>query len=181
MSTTACGHLADIIVGALEDGESGAVRAAVEAHIDQCERCGRQRSVLMELAVGFDPEHRPAGLGLVARVMSEIRDEGIASTSAYDRLPPLWQVLGAGVLLVALSAVVLATGGGDTWHQQIVTGYLDEALHFLGGLSHAIQGLWDAVVPGRGLPILIGCAVIATILNVAFAINIIRRKKETVD
>ncbi|HIA04883.1 MAG TPA: hypothetical protein EYN66_23810 [Myxococcales bacterium] len=181
MSTRECGQLADIIIDSLETAESGQVRTNVQEHLNHCNTCQAHRGVLMELAHGLDPIPYDLSMNFVSRVMNEIRQDNIGVPSAYDRLPPLWQVLGAGVLFVALSAVVLATGGGNDWHQQIVTGYLDDALHFLGGLSQAIRGLWDAVAPGKGLPILIGCAVIATILNIGFMLGTIRKKKETVD
>jgi hypothetical protein len=119
--------------------------------------------------------------------MQEIRGETStidATHGAYDRLPPLWQVFGAGVLFVALTAIMLASGSNaeSEWHTRALTGFMNQALGFLGGMSQGMSELWDAVVPGRALPLLIGCAVLATALNVAFFVNAWRRtSKKTVD
>jgi len=119
--------------------------------------------------------------------MQEIRgDESSAATvhGSYDRLPPLWQVFGAGVLFVALTAIVLASGSNaeSEWHTRALTGFMNQALGFLGGMSQGMSELWDAVVPGRALPFLVGCAVLATALNVAFFVNAWRRtSRKTVD
>lgn len=181
MIDRSCDTLADRIIEALETGHEGAVRETVTRHAPECSRCRERVGELHALAEGLDP--RPAVIrpGFVGRVMDEIRGEARAHSGAYDRLPPMWQLLGAGALLVALAAVVLATGGqGDAWHSRALTGFLNQALVFLGSLSQGITGLWDAVAPGKGLPILIGCAVLATVLNVALVVSCLRRRKETV-
>lgn len=179
MNGHGCVALADALVAALEEGRCGAVREAVAEHAPGCPDCRDRAGALAILAQGLDPEPPPIRSGFLARVMAEVRGE--PALTAYDRLPPLWQVLGAAVLFVALTAVVLATGGGEAWHERALTGFLDQSLVFLGSLSQGIRGLWDAVVPGRGLPILIGCTVVATILNVALAAGVLRRRRKTVE
>jgi len=176
--TKTCNQLADIIVDAMDNSSPGSVVSAMEQHIATCEKCGSQRNKLMAMANGLDPESQTVSKGFMARVMAEIRGDRAPST-AYDRLPPAWQVLGALGLLVALTAVVLATGGSDEWREQVITGYLNQALVFLGGLSHAITGLWESVAPGRGLGVFVGCAIGATVLNVGFLLGAIKRNKET--
>ena len=119
--------------------------------------------------------------------MQEIRGEEAnanVATGSYDRLPPMWQVFGAGVLFVALTAIVLASGSSaeSEWHTRALTGFMDQALGFLGGMSQGVRGLWDAVVPGKALPLLVGCAVLATALNIGFFVNAWRRaRKQTVE
>ena len=183
MSDRHCDIMADQILAALEIRAPGAVRRAVEKHAPNCPTCRERVGALRALADGLDPPVPAAKPGFVGRVMDEIRgEETVQAPGAYDRLPPLWQVLGAGGLLVALAAVVLATGThADAWHSKALTGFLEQALGFLGGLSAGITGLWDAIIPGRGLPILAGLAVLATVLNVAFIMGAMRRHKKTVE
>ncbi len=182
MVNQSCDTLADGIIQALESGQSGAVRELVMGHAPQCLHCQEHIGELHALAEGLDPESVTVRPGFVARVMDEIRGEPEPHSGAYDRLPPLWQLLGAGALLAMLAAVVLATGGqGDAWHSRALTGFLQQALTFLGSLSQGITGLWDAVAPGKGLPIMIGCAILATILNCALIISVLRTKRETVE
>ena len=178
-----CDIMADHILAALELRAPGAVRGAVERHVPTCGTCRERLGALRALADGLDPAVPAAQPGFVGRVMSEIRGEETRQVAgAYDRLPPLWQVLGAGGLLVALAAVVLATGThADAWHSKALTGFLEQSLGFLGGLSAGITGLWDAIVPGRGLPILAGLAALATALNVAFVVGAMRRHGKTVE
>ena len=159
-----CDILADLIIEALDKGREGAVREAVSTHSGGCVVCREKAGSLAALAAGLDPQMESVRPGFVSRVMEEIRGDELAHQGgAYDRLPPLWQMMGAGLLFVVLSAVVLATGpeAGGEWHNRALTGFLNQALVFLGGLGAGIRGLWDAVVPGRGLPILIGCAIAA--------------------
>lgn len=180
---TAATDLADRIIEALESGRSGAVRDAV-AEYGPLDPVWRERmGTLRAMAEGLDPPMKAVRAGFVTRVMAEIRGEQAVHRGAYDRLPPLWQMLGAGVLFVALAAVVLATGASadSGWQGHALTGFLERALVFLGALSHGIRQLWDAVVPGRGLPILIGCAAVATLLNVAFAVRVLRRRGTTIE
>ena len=172
-----CETLADIVVEALETGRAGAVRAAVDGHVADCGPCRERAGAIRAMAEGLDPPLPAPSAGFVGRVMAEIRGERRQVAGAYDRLPPLWQVLGALALFVALTAVVLATGVGDAWHTRALTGFLDQSMGFLGGLSQAIRSLWDAVAPGRGLPILIACTVVATVLNVAFVVGVLRRRR----
>ena len=170
--------MAEAVVSALEERRYGAVRAAMAAHVGSCAVCSGRAEALGILARELDPEIPAPRAGFIGRVMAELRP----ARTAYDRLPPLWLVFGAGALFVALTAVVLATGGGGgEWHERALTGFLDQSLVFLGSLSQGIRGLWDAVVPGRGLPILIGCAALATALNVAIAVSVLRRKRRTVE
>ena len=78
------------------------------------------------MAEGLDPPIPAPAPGFVGRVMAEIRGEEPEHVGAYDRLPPLWQVLGAGGLMAALAAVVLAVGSGSdaAWHTRALTGFL---------------------------------------------------------
>ncbi len=171
----ACEVLADLVVEALEAGRDGAVRDVVETHARDCVVCRERKGTLSAMAEGLDPPMETVRPGFVSRVMAEIRGEERHS-GAYDRLPPLWQIGGAAALFVALAAVVLAAHpGGETWHGRALTGFLDQALVFLGGLSTGVRGLWDAVVPGRGLPILVGLAIAATALNVALVVRVLKR------
>lgn len=185
--TAGCDEMADLIVEALEDGTPGAVRRVVAEHAPGCARCRERAGALRAMADGLDPPIPATSPGFVGRVMAEIRGEvpggASAPNGAYDRLPPLWQVLGAGGLMVALAAVVLAIGTGSdaAWHTRALTGFLDQALGFLGTLSHGITGLWETVVPGRALPILGILAAVATALNVAFVVGALKRRKETVE
>lgn len=177
-----CDVIADRILEALEETRPGAVRQAVADHAPHCETCRERVGELSAMAEGLDPDIPAVRPGFVTRVMAEIRGSEVEYNGAYDRLPPIWQIAGAAVLLVALTAIVLASGPGaeGAWHERALTGFLDQALSFLGGLGTGIRGLWDSVIPGRGLPILIGCAALATVLNVAFVVGVMRRKKETV-
>lgn len=177
MDTSGCDPLSDVILAALEEGREGAVREAVADHAAECEPCGGRPGVLAAIAEGLDPHIPAVRPGFASRVMNEIRDRE-QHAGAFDRLPPPWQMAGAAALFVALAAVVLAggTGAEGAWHSRALTGFVDQTLVFLGTFSGAIRGLWDAVVPGRGLPILIGCAVVATVLNVGFALSVLKRK-----
>ena len=177
-----CSELADTIVDALETGQPGAVQAAVAEHTESCQRCGERRGEIAALASALDPSLPEPSPSFVSRVMQEIRGQEPASAhsgGSYDRLPPLWQVFGAGVLFVVLTAIVLASGANadSEWHTRALTGFMDQALGFLGGMSQGMRGLWDAVVPGKALPFLIGCAALATVLNIAFFVSAWRRTK----
>ena len=173
------GELADRIIDALEEGREGAVREAVEGFLSDHGGARERAGTLRVLAEALDPPLEVVRPGFVSRVMAEVRgDAHLQHHGSYDRLPPLWQIAGAAALFVALTAVVFAAGptADQAWHQRALTGFLDQALVFLGGLSTGIRGLWDAVVPGKGLPILIGCAVLATVLNVGFIVGALRKK-----
>lgn len=173
------GDLADRIIDALEEGREGAVREAVEDFLSGHGAARERQGTLRVLAEALDPPVEVVRPGFVSRVMAEIRgDARVQHHGAYDRLPPLWQIAGAAALFVALTAVVFAAGptADQAWHQRALTGFLDQALVFLGGLSAGIRGLWDAVIPGKGLPVLIGCAVLATVLNIGFVVGGLRRK-----
>ena len=182
-----CAELADTIVDALETGLPGAVRQAVSAHVEHCAVCSERQGEARALAQALDPEIPQVSHTFVSRVMSEIRGEeaqDAASHGAYDRLPPRWQVFGAAIWVVALTAIVLASGStaDSEWHTRALTGFMDQALGFLGGMSQGISGLWDAVVPGKALPLLVGCAVLATALNITFFVLAARRaRKKTVE
>ncbi|MFT5429982.1 MAG: hypothetical protein ACI9OJ_000655 [Myxococcota bacterium] len=180
---TQCDVMADLIIEALEEGRTGAVRQAVDNHAPHCERCRERVGALRAMAEGLDPPVPAPSPGFVGRVMAEIRGEERSHVGAYDRLPPLWQVLGAGGLMVALAAIVLAIGTGTeaAWHTRALTGFLHQSLGFLGTLSHGITGLWETVVPGRALPILATVAAVATALNIAFVVGALRRHKKTVE
>lgn len=177
--TNTCNQLADIIVESMDSTSSGTVADSLEQHLATCEKCAPHKGRLIAMANGLDPATTSVSKGFVARVMEEIRGD-VGINTAYDRLPPAWQVLGALGLLVALTAVVLATGGTEEWRQQVITGYLNQSLVFLGGLTQTITGLWESVAPGRGLGVFIGCAIGATLLNVGFLLGAIKRNKETV-
>ena len=84
---------------------------------------------------------------------------------------------------MALATVAVATQGDteSAWHTRALTGFVQQALGFLGVLSHGLTDLWETVAPGRALPILVGCTVVATVLNVAFAVRAARRAKKTVE
>lgn len=182
-----CADLADVIVEALETGQPGAVRAAVADHAQVCPICCERAGEAIALAAALDPVVPAVGSSFVSRVMQEIRGEEAKTpiaTGSYDRLPPLWQVFGAAVLFVALTAIVLASGSNaeSEWHTRALTGFMDQALGFLGGMSQGVRGLWDAVVPGKALPLLVGCAVLATALNIGFFVSAWRRaRKQTVE
>ena len=172
-----CDLLVSEIISGMERGNAGSVREAVHTHVQNCNVCSEHRDKWTLLAAGLDPAPVKTSPGFTARVMEEIRGLPSPTDAAYDRLPPLWQVVGAAVLFTVLAAVVLATEPTDAaWHSKALTGFLEQALSFLGGLSQSIKGLWDSVAPGRGLPALVGCALVATALNVAFAIRHVRRQ-----
>ena len=175
-----CDLLADLLIEGLEAGEAGTVRALVEDHVGQCRACQPRAGALRVMANGLDPIPPPVGAGLVRRVMAEVQS---GEPATRDRLPPVWQVFGAAGLFAALATVAIATQGDPSapWHTRALTGFIDQALGFLGVLSHGITGLWESAVPGRAMPILIGCAVVATILNVSFAVRAVRRAKKTVE
>ena len=182
-----CAELADIIVEAMETGRPGAVRDAAMQHSEHCPICSEQVGYVSALASALDPAVPELKAGFVGRIMQEIRGDDAMSPVAhgsYDRLPPIWQVFGAGALFVVLTAIVLASGSTaeSEWHTRALTGFMNQALGFLGGMSQGMSELWDAVVPGRALPLLVGCAVLATGLNVAFFVNAWRRSaKKTVE
>jgi hypothetical protein len=175
-----CDALADLIVEGLETGEPGTVRALVDDHVADCPHCAARGGALRLMASGLDPIPARVGAGFVTRVMTEVRGE---VQSSRDRMPPIWQVFGAAGLFVVLATVVIATQQGENaaWHTRALTGFVDQALGFLGVMSHGITDMWESVAPGRALPILIGCAVVATVLNVAFAVRAVRRARRTVE
>lgn len=179
---THCDTLADLMVEGLESGEPGTLRLLVDDHVGHCPECLPRAGALRTVANALDPSVAVApSPSFVGRVMSEIRAD---VQSERDRLPPLWQVFGAAGLFMVLAAVVLGTQDARTdapWHARALTGFLDQALGFLGVLSHGISDLWESVAPGRALPILAACAVLATGLNIAFAVRAYRRARKTVE
>ncbi len=181
MSSQQCDTLADLILEALELGRPGAVRAVVDDHSRGCATCARRAGTLRSMAAGLDPTPPVTDSGFVAKVLAEIR--GVEDDSR-SRLPPPWQVLGAIGLLVVLAAGVLSHHTPDAdapWHTKALTGFVDQALGFLGVLSAGLTGVWESVAPGKALPILAVCAALATVLNVAFAVGAWRRRKQTVE
>jgi len=177
-----CDTLADLMVEGLESGEPGTLRLLIDDHVGHCQEClpraGALRTVANALDRGASIDASP---GFVGRVMNEIRAD---VETTRDRMPPLWQVFGAAGLFMVLAAVVLGTQDARTdapWHARALTGFLDQALGFLGVLSHGISDLWETVAPGRALPILAACAVLATGLNIAFAVRAYRRARKTVE
>lgn len=175
-----CDLLADLVVEGLESGEPGTVRALVDDHVADCPTCASRGGALRLMAAGLDPKPPPVGAGLVTRVLTEIRGETHASR---ERMPPVWQVFGAAGLFIVLATVVIATqqGADAAWHTRALTGFVDQALGFLGVMSHGITDLWESVAPGRALPILAACAAVATALNVAFGVRAVRRARRTVE
>ncbi len=174
-----CNALAGTLISALEEGRSGAVRDAASSHVAHCTSCRERAGAIVAMAEGLDPPIPALGPGFVARVMAEIQEHDAppAPAGAYDRLPPFWQLGGAMALLVALSAMVLASPSGDGgWHARALTGFLDRALSFLAAVGEGVRGLWDTALPGQGLAILAGLALVATLLNVAFAVSAFRRR-----
>ncbi|MFT7623215.1 MAG: hypothetical protein ACI9WU_002394, partial [Myxococcota bacterium] len=87
-----CSQLADEVVDALEEGHPGAVREAVEIHLEHCVTCRERQGALRAMAEGFDPPMEQIRPGFVSRVMAEVRGEERQHVGAYDRLPPLWQI-----------------------------------------------------------------------------------------
>ena len=122
-----------------------------------------------------DPHDEPA---FAERIIEELQASGDMYGSPRDRLPPLWQILGAIILLIALVSAVVAIGAPDTaWHQRFMTGFLDGVLIFLGNLGIGMRNLWNAIMPGQSEAVLGMFTGFVTLINVGLCLLSIRRHR----
>ena len=113
------------------------------------------------------------------RILEELQTSGDMYGGARDRLPPVWQILGAIMLLIALVSVVVALGAPDAqWHERFLTGFLDGVLGFLGSLGNGLRNLWDVVMPGKGYAALGWFTVGVSLLNAGICLLSIRRHRQ---
>jgi|GEM_PF-5578652 hypothetical protein len=126
-----------------------------------------------------DPSEHGDEPAFADRILQELQETGDMYGSPRDRLPPLWQVFGAIVLLIALVSVVVALGAPDSqWHERFLTGFLDGVLVFLGSLGNGIRNLWDVIMPGKGYAVLGWFTAGVSLVNAGICLLSIRRQRQ---
>jgi len=117
MTTERCqtwhGLIALEVVGQLESGQ----RVALDAHVDQCPACGRERQTLLPLAdalAGADPDHLQSGampVALEESVLAMLRSADARRVAVGRRRRNVLALsAGAAAVLVALGLVLSVAG-----------------------------------------------------------------------
>lgn len=164
------GHVSDLVVSALADGQSELVREEVAEHVDECELCTDRLLQMATLSLSFDDGLRAA---FPERTAASQR-AAVLERAAVPAIAPAYLPTGAAfpkrffllaLALAALGVVPALRSLPAFWQKGDVVGLALGVGHELLALVRGVRVAWPVVI-GQSSGILIASSLFTTALCV---------------